>query len=140
MPPAANSGQVPGRHALDSIRRYVERDKKRLTLLLGAFRNQAVRPLYRFADGHGSFSGPYYGLDQPSDKLNLDQFRNALMQLLIHLPDSETEGLFAVMADGHGLLGIGDLLREIKADPCDAAGRWSSPPERPAALAHARQR
>lgn len=75
--------------------------------------------------GQGTFSGPYFGIDQPSDKLNLDQFRNALMELHIHLPLSESEAIYAVMADEHGLVGIIDLMREIKADPCDASGRWA---------------
>ena len=85
---------------------------KRFTLLLGAFRGQAFRPQYRFSRGAGSFRGPYYGIDQPSDKLTLDQFRNALIELRINMPLAESEAIFAVMADQHGMVGIQELMKE----------------------------
>ena len=108
------------------LRVWTDSSKNRLRLLLGAFRNQVVRPQYRFCSGGGSFNGPYYGIDQPSDKLTLDQFRNALIELNIDLPLEESEGIFAVMADSHGLLGIQDFLREMKADPTKFASFQAS--------------
>jgi len=114
---------MAGRQGLEMLRTYIDASNKRYTLLLGAFRGQAKRPEYRFAGGRGSFAGPYFGIDQASDKLSLDQFRNALMELHINMPLAESEAIFAVMADAYGLVGIVDLMREMKAEPCAASGR-----------------
>ena len=113
-----------GLRGLEMLRAYTEKNRRNLTALLGAFRNQSARPLYRFAGGRGTFHGPYYGIDQPSDKLTLDQFRNALLELHLELPLAETEAIFTAMADAHGRVGIVDLVREVRAEPCDRSGRW----------------
>ena len=43
------------------------------------------------------------------------------------MPLAESEAIFAVMADAYGLVGIVDLMREMKAEPCAASRtRWSS--------------
>ena len=96
-----------------------------LSKLLGAFRGQARTPQYRFASGHGSFSGPYYGIDQASARLSFEQFRMALIELMLDLPDGEAEAIFATIAGGlDGTLSLSELIRELRADPCDRTGRW----------------
>ena len=90
---------APGTNGLELLRIWIDQHRqrttnKRLTLLLGAFRGQSTRPLYRFSRGGGSFRGPYYGIDQPSDKLTLDQFRNAILELRITMPLAESEAIF----------------------------------------------
>ena len=119
---------APGTNGLELLRIWIDQHRqrttnKRLTLLLGAFRGQSTRPLYRFARGGGSFRGPYYGIDQPSDKLTLDQFRNAILELRITMPLAESEAIFTVMADSDGLIGITELMKELRAEPCDASNR-----------------
>ena len=118
---AAPKGQI----GFDILRNYIESNSRRRVLLLGAFRGKAVKTQHRFSRGAGTFSGPYYGIDQASDKLSLDLFRTALLELHINLPLEESEAIFTAMADENGLVGIVDLIREIKAEPCDRSGRGS---------------
>ena len=82
----------------DILRRYVESNQRRVALL-GAFRGKAVKSEYRLASGGGTFSGPYFGLDQATDKLTLELFRLALRELYINMPDEESAAIFESMAD-----------------------------------------
>ena len=162
----------------DILRRYVESNKRRVALL-GAFRGKAIKSEFRFAGG-GSFSGPYFGIDQPTDKLTcvlratnvrsrmaatslsprlaassrfhaldsppenalfdprsslityvyvpsrrLDLFRLALLELYISMPLEESEAIFRSMADENGMVGIVDLMRECRAEPCDSSARFN---------------
>ena len=108
----------------DILRRYAESHRRRVTLF-GAFRGKAIKSEYRFANGGGSFSGPIYGLDQPTDKLTLDLFRNALLELYINMPLEESAAIFAMMQDENGMVGIVDLMAAVRAEPSDAIQRFS---------------
>lgn len=115
--------EAPGTIGFEVIRAYL--DSHPVARLVGAFRGQAQQPLHRFADGQGTFRGPYFGISQPSARLTFKQFQYALMELCLDIPDSEAKAIFCTIAGSlDGTIGIGELVRELRADPCDRSERW----------------
>jgi hypothetical protein len=93
--------------------------------LIGALRGQFPPTQYRFGSGHGTFTGPYFGIDQPVPRLTLEQFKGALREMQLNLPQGEIEAVFntidGIDGDVNGSISLSELLREIRAEPSDRA-------------------
>jgi len=114
------SDAPPGFMGLEILRKFVE-NRGNMTALLGAFRGQCVYPMRRLK-GMGTYTGPL-NLESGSGRLTLNQFRAALMELGIILPERESKTIFNVMSVA-GTIGISDLMREVRLEPCDRSARW----------------
>jgi len=126
--PVADSGRIrtggtapTGFLGLEILRQFTEKRRTNITALLGAFRGQCERPSHRLK-GSGTWSGPL-NIESGSARLTLPQFRAALLELNISLPERESKAIFNVMAV-NGTLSVSDLIREIRLDPCDRSARW----------------
>jgi len=121
--PCPNPHDPPGFLGFEVLRAYASQHSH--SKLIGALRGQFAQPQHRFGSGHGTFKGPYYGIDQASPRLTLAHFSNALNELQLNLPSGEIEAIFKVIAGSlDGTIGLAELLREIRAEPCDASVRW----------------
>lgn len=121
--PYPNPQDPPGFLGFEVLRAYADQHSN--SKLIGALRGQIAQPQYRFGSGHGTFRGPYYGIDQASPRLTLPHFRNLLKELNLNLPEGEVDAVFLVIAGSlDGTVGLAELLREIRAEPCDRAARW----------------
>jgi len=115
-----------GKVGMEVLRAFVQ--NYGVQKMLGAFRGQGAQTVQRFSSGHGiTGPGPYFGLDQPSTKLNFEQFRRAMRELNMVLPASELEGMFHMLdaigsSDGSsdGLIDFDDIIREVNRP----AGHW----------------
>lgn len=111
----------PGFLGLEILRAFIEKRRTNITALLGAFRGQCARPTHRMS-GMGSWTGPL-NIESGSARLTLGQFRSALMELNITLPPTESQAIFNVMSV-NGTVSVSDLMREIRAEPCERSARW----------------